>query len=179
MEAFYKLLVKDSLAREDVEAMEKENLKNFHEIQQMFQDSNGIYHSYITKSTIQIVIGSLISALLIWIYVYGLSGEDVFCTVFERQYVCVVPLARFYSKVSQILSLKRTCQKYPVSDCFNFYGSHGRLHLVLGVHLALDLLPQVQRLLPLHAAVHATRGRLHQPREVGENAQALHHFQPL
>ena len=106
MEGFYKLLVKDSLAREDVEALEKENMKNFHEIQQMFQDSNGIYHSYITKSTIQLVLGGLISALLIWIYVFGLSGEDVGCIVFERHYLCVVPLARFYSKVLNSIRVK-------------------------------------------------------------------------
>ena len=37
MDTFYKLLVKDSLDREDVEAMEKENIKKSHEIQQMFR----------------------------------------------------------------------------------------------------------------------------------------------
>ena len=34
MSSFYKLLVKESLDREDVEAMEKENIKDCHEIVQ-------------------------------------------------------------------------------------------------------------------------------------------------
>ena len=35
MNSFYKLLVKESLDREDVEAMEKENVKDCHEIVQV------------------------------------------------------------------------------------------------------------------------------------------------
>jgi hypothetical protein len=35
MSSFYKLLVKESLDREDVEAMEKENVKDCHEILQV------------------------------------------------------------------------------------------------------------------------------------------------
>ena len=41
-EAFYHLLCKESLDREDVEAMEKENLKDCHELVQMFRGSKQI-----------------------------------------------------------------------------------------------------------------------------------------
>ena len=37
IEAFYHLLAKESMDREDVEAMEKENLKDCHELVQMFR----------------------------------------------------------------------------------------------------------------------------------------------
>ncbi len=77
MDAFYKLLVKDSLDREDVEAMEKEKVKNSYEVWQMFRDSNGIYYSYIAKSLILLVFGTGIAALMIWILIWGVTGEEV------------------------------------------------------------------------------------------------------
>jgi hypothetical protein len=44
MNSFYKLLVKESLDREDVDAMEKENIKDCHEIVQVRKGSsiNGV-----------------------------------------------------------------------------------------------------------------------------------------
>jgi hypothetical protein len=67
MDAFYKMLVKDSLDREDVEDMEKEKLKSSYEILQMFRDSNGIYHSFISESVIQLVLGCLINFLFTYV----------------------------------------------------------------------------------------------------------------
>ena len=99
IDAFYKLLVKDSLDREDVEAMEKEKAKNSHEVWQMFRDSNGIYYSFIAKALIQLVFGGTIALLLLWIRFFGLSGEDIKCRVFTQHYVCVVPLASFYASI--------------------------------------------------------------------------------
>ena len=49
LESFYKLLVKESLDREDVEAMEKENIKDCHEILQMFRDSKGVLKYFVTS----------------------------------------------------------------------------------------------------------------------------------
>ena len=77
MDAFYKLLVKDSLDREDVEALEKEKAKGSYEVWQMFRDSNGIFHSYVAKSVIQLTVGTGIGAMLIWILVWGVTGEEV------------------------------------------------------------------------------------------------------
>ncbi len=84
MDAFYKLLVKDSLDREDVEALEKEKVKNSYEVWQMFRDSNGIYHSYLAKSVILLALGIVIAALLLWVLMWGVTGEEVGAR--ERQY---------------------------------------------------------------------------------------------
>ena len=65
MNSFYKLLVKESLDREDVDAMEKENIKDCHEIVQMFRQSNGIFHSFLCRTSVQLVIGSCIGLVLI------------------------------------------------------------------------------------------------------------------
>ena len=99
MDSFYKLLVKDSLDREDVQAMEEEKLRNSHEVQQMFRDSNGIYHSFVAKSVIQICLGIAVEFLLAWVLFYGLADENIECEVFNQFYVCVVPLATFYTKI--------------------------------------------------------------------------------
>ncbi|XP_059092608.1 uncharacterized protein LOC131887897 isoform X2 [Tigriopus californicus] len=96
MNAFYTLLVKDSLDREDVEAFEKEKARSSHEILQMFRDSNGIYFAFIAKSIIQLGFGLLIASGLVFLQCFGLSQEEIHCQVFSQHYLCVVPLARFY-----------------------------------------------------------------------------------
>lgn len=87
------------MEREDVEALEKDKARNRHEILQMFRESNGIYLSYISKSVIQIVAGSLIATGLLWLQFKGLSGEEIDCLVFDKMYTCVVPLAGFYARI--------------------------------------------------------------------------------
>ena len=99
MDSFYKLLIKDSLDREDMEAFEAEKLKNSHEILQMFRESNAVYHSFIAKSMIQLSLGSVLLLLVGWILLYGLAPEDIECEVFQQHYICVVPLATFYYKI--------------------------------------------------------------------------------
>ena len=69
MDQFYKLMVKDSLDREDVENMEKEKMRSSYEIVQLFRDSNGIYHSFISESVIQLIFGAVVDLLLIWVMV--------------------------------------------------------------------------------------------------------------
>ena len=69
MDQFYKLMVKDSLDREDVENMEKEKMRSSYEIVQLFRDSNGIYHSFISESVIQLIFGTVVDLLLIWVMV--------------------------------------------------------------------------------------------------------------
>ena len=67
MDQFYKLMVKDSLDREDVEDMEKEKMRSSYEIVQLFRDSNGIYYSFISESVIQLILGVIVDLLLIWV----------------------------------------------------------------------------------------------------------------
>ena len=71
MDQFYKLMVKDSLDREDVENMEKEKMRSSYEIVQLFRDSNGIYHSFISESVIQLILGAIVDLLLIWVIIHA------------------------------------------------------------------------------------------------------------
>ena len=71
MDQFYKLMVKDSLDREDVENMEKEKMRSSYEIVQLFRDSNGIYHSFISESVIQLILGAIVDLVLIWVMIHG------------------------------------------------------------------------------------------------------------
>ena len=53
---FYELLVEESLRREDVDTLSKENMKNLHEIMQSFRFSNVCYWSYLTRTSLEIVL---------------------------------------------------------------------------------------------------------------------------
>ena len=46
---FYELIVEDSLRREDVDTMSRENMKNLHELMQSFRFSNVCYWSYLSR----------------------------------------------------------------------------------------------------------------------------------
>ena len=122
MDTFFKLLVKDSLDREDVEALEKENTRNAHEVLQLFRDSRGIYKSFITKSLIQLTLGSVIAYTLVWVLSFGLAKEQISCSVFTQVYVCVVPLADFYNKIVMIASaaIIGICGKIETASVFPF-----------------------------------------------------------
>ena len=96
LESFYKLLVKESLDREDVEAMEKENIKDCHEILQMFRDSKGVLKYFVTRAVIQLTVGVLLCVLLIWIFNYHLMGSELKCEALGLHHTCIVPLANFY-----------------------------------------------------------------------------------
>ncbi len=84
MNSFYKLLVKESLDREDVEAMEKENIKDCHEIVQMFRKSNGVYHSYLCRTFVQMVIGSGIGLVLLRVVSFVATLKSVLFGWFEH-----------------------------------------------------------------------------------------------
>jgi len=94
--SFYSLLVKESLDREDVEAMEKENLKDCHEILQMFRNSKSVLKYMITRGVIQLFVGTLLCILLLWIFTCKLMGREMECEALNLHYVCIVPLAQFY-----------------------------------------------------------------------------------
>lgn len=156
MDAFYKLLVKDSLDREDVEAMEKEKTKNSHEVLQMFRDSNGIYYSFVAKSAIQIAAGIIIAAILIWILFFGLSSEEIECKVFNKQYLCVVPLAKFYYKIVFV-----ACISILAFICSNVY----MLFWIL-----------IPRLSPFHRFMQLSRDHVDKAIDLEKTEKAPPHF---
>jgi len=47
---FYELLVEDSLRREDVDTMSRENMRNLHELMQSFRFSNVCFWSYLSRT---------------------------------------------------------------------------------------------------------------------------------
>ena len=49
LEEFYSLLIKESLDREDVNSLEKENVRDLHEIRQAFRNRNNCYKSYLYR----------------------------------------------------------------------------------------------------------------------------------
>ena len=52
LEVLYKSLVKGSLDREDVAELEKENMKNSHEIKQSFRHASKAHKSYVWRTSI-------------------------------------------------------------------------------------------------------------------------------
>ena len=95
MNSFYKLLVKESLDREDVDAMEKENIKDCHEIVQMFRQSNGIFHSFLCRTFVQLVIGSCIGLVLI--RVVSQSWKLRRCSLVSRAFFKGPSLVQLYN----------------------------------------------------------------------------------
>ena len=96
LNSFYQLLVKESLDREDVEAMEKENMKDVHEILQMFRNSKGVLRYLVTRAVVQLTVGILLCILLIWIFTNHLMGPELKCEALGLHHTCIVPLAHFY-----------------------------------------------------------------------------------
>ena len=99
LNSFYSLLVKESLDREDVEQMERENMKDCHEILQMFRNSKGVTKYLVTRAVVQLSVGILLCALLIWIYLYHLMGPEIKCEALGMHHSCIVPLSSFYYAV--------------------------------------------------------------------------------
>ena len=95
MDQFYKLMVKDSLDREDVENMEKEKMRSSYEIVQLFRDSNGIYHSFISESVIQLILGAIVDLVLIWVIVTSLRK---YFALTEELHRYVIKIKDFYHK---------------------------------------------------------------------------------
>ena len=84
IETFYNLLCKESMEREDVEAMEKENLKDCHEIVQMFRGSNGVKKFMIARALTQFTVGFLLCLTLWWVYINGLVSTQMPCELHGR-----------------------------------------------------------------------------------------------
>ena len=79
--------------------MERENMKDCHEILQMFRNSKGVTKYLVTRAVVQLSVGILLCALLIWIYLYHLMGPEIKCTALGMHHSCIVPLSSFYYAV--------------------------------------------------------------------------------
>ena len=95
MDQFYKLLVKESLEREDVSKLKGENIKDCHEIEQTFKTSNGCYLSYLYRTALEII-GSVLLAGLFSLYnnTYGIGIPFFDCEVYGFIFECIVPNAQ-------------------------------------------------------------------------------------
>ena len=92
---FYELLVEESLRREDVEMLSRENMKNLHEIMQSFRFSNVCYWSYLSRTCIEIVL-SIGLFLIYWCWGMPNLNREVDCDVHGLRHTCVLPNHQFY-----------------------------------------------------------------------------------
>ena len=90
-------MVKNSLDREDVANLEKENVKNSHEIKQTFRNASKAHKSYLYRTIVE-----LVAAVWLMVFFMGYGsvkglGEPLFdCNVHSVLFKCVIPNSRFY-----------------------------------------------------------------------------------
>ena len=92
---FYELLVEDSLRREDVDTLSRENMKNLHEIMQSFRFSNVCYWSYLSRTCLEIVL-SIGLFLIYWCWGMPNLNREIECDVHGLKHSCVLPNHQFY-----------------------------------------------------------------------------------
>jgi hypothetical protein len=97
LETLFNSLVKTSLGREDVANMEKENVKNSHEIQQTFRNSSKCQDSYLYRTSVELVV-SIILAIFFCGFsnIKGLNRPLFDCDVHGILFKCVIPNSRFF-----------------------------------------------------------------------------------
>merc|ERR1719188_966036 len=100
---FYELLVEDSLRREDVDTMSRENMKNLHELMQSFRFSNVCYWSYLSRTCIEIVL-SISLFLIYWCWGMPNLEREIECDVHGIEHSCVLPNHTFYFYILAISS---------------------------------------------------------------------------
>jgi len=112
---FYELLVEDSLQREDVENMSRENMKNLHEIMQSFRFSNVCFWSYLTRTILEIIL-SIGLFLIYWCWGMPNLKTDIDCNVHGIRHTCVLPNHQFYFYIlavsSALLCIYILCNLY-------------------------------------------------------------------
>ena len=97
LEVLYSSLVKTSLGREDVANLEKENVKNSHEVKQTFRNASKAYKSYLYRTSLELVAGViLIIFFLSYGDIKGLARPLFDCDVHSILFKCVIPNSRFY-----------------------------------------------------------------------------------
>ena len=100
---FYELLVEDSLRREDVHTMSRENMKNLHEIMQSFRFSNVCYWSYLSRTSLEIVL-SISLFLIYWCWGMPNLKREIECDVHGLTHSCVLPNHQFYFYILAVSS---------------------------------------------------------------------------
>ena len=97
MNQFYHLLVKESLASEDVASLTKDNVKDCHEIVQVFKTSNSCYTSYVWRTFLEIVMScGLIAMFALHYGIIGIGVGFFNCEVYSHLFKCLVPNSRWY-----------------------------------------------------------------------------------
>lgn len=101
---FYELLVEDSLRREDVDSLSRENMKNLHEIMQSFRFSNVCYWSYLSRTFLEIVLSI---ALFLIYFCWGMPNleREIECDVHGLRHSCVLPNHQFYFYILAVSSI--------------------------------------------------------------------------
>ncbi|XP_071748623.1 uncharacterized protein [Lepeophtheirus salmonis] len=92
---FYDLLVEESLRREDVDSLSRDNIKNLHEIMQSFRFSNVCYWSYLSRTCLEIVL-SIGLFLIYWCWGIPNLLPEIECDVHGLAHSCVLPNHQFY-----------------------------------------------------------------------------------
>ena len=97
LEGLYSHLVKTSLGREDVANLEKENVKNSHEVKQSFRNASKASKSYLYRTSLELV-ASVILMIFFLSYgdIKGLARPLFDCDVHSILFKCVIPNSRFY-----------------------------------------------------------------------------------
>ena len=112
---FYELLVEDSLRREDVDTMSRENMKNLHELMQSFRFSNVCYWSYLSRTCLEIVL-SISLFLIYWCWGMPNLEREIECDVHGIRHSCVLPNHQFYLYIlaasSALLCVYILCNMY-------------------------------------------------------------------
>ncbi len=112
---FYELLVEDSLRREDVDTMSRENMRNLHELMQSFRFSNVCFWSYLSRTCLEIVLS--ISLFFIY-FCWGMPNlkREIECDVHGLLHSCVLPNHQFYFYIlavsSALLCVYILCNMY-------------------------------------------------------------------
>lgn len=129
---FYELLVEDSLRREDVERMSRENMKNLHEIMQSFRFSNVCYWSYLTRTILEIFL-SIGLFLIYWCWGMPNLQRNIDCDVHGLKHMCVLPNHQFYFYIltvsSALLCVYILCNLYNI--CWIIWPQMGLMYRVI------------------------------------------------
>jgi len=129
---FYELLVEDSLQREDVENMSRENMKNLHEIMQSFRFSNVCFWSYLSRTILEIFL-SIGLFLIYWCWGMPNLQRDIDCDVHGLKHTCVLPNHQFYFYIltvsSALLCIYILCNLYNL--CWIIWPQMGMMFRVI------------------------------------------------
>ncbi len=107
--------MEDSLRREDVDTMSRENMRNLHELMQSFRFSNVCFWSYLSRTCLEIVLS--ISLFLIY-FCWGMPNleREIECDVHGLLHSCVLPNHQFYFYIlavsSALLCVYILCNTY-------------------------------------------------------------------